>query len=149
MGFLDKLFGINNINKPEKVTTVTENTSDSAPFGVSWGTKMPAEENQFNSGKPYDQYFYDIFTEAFPTYQINNEKIRKGKATLFTFYNGSIKELVVEVMSENSSAMSVCFNCHKEHVPYLRFYYNHEGWWNTKKYVLNRVRNSLGMAVQD
>lgn len=128
--------------------TAQESSGD-APFGISWGEQMPQEENQYNSGKPYDQYFYDIFVEAFPTYRITSEKVRKGSATVITFYNGEIKELVVELLSENSSAMMIRHNCKKEGVPYLRFYYNHSGWWNTKKYVLNRARNALGMSVQE
>ena len=28
-------------------------------------------------------------------------------------------------------------------IPYLRFYYNHEGWWNTRSYVTRRIANAL------
>ena len=28
-------------------------------------------------------------------------------------------------------------------IPYLRFYYNHEGWWNTKEYVIQRMKEKI------
>jgi len=114
-------------------------------MGDSWGSEMPAEENQFNSGKSYDQYFYDVFHENFPTYRLTTEKIRKGRATLITFWGEMTeqKALVVELMSDGSSAQSTRVACRKEGVPYLRFYYDHEGWWNTKFYVVRRVKEAL------
>ena len=164
MGFLDKLLGsaasevINKIKEAAAVTPAPSSAQTSRPSsssvpsfsaaptsGDSWGPEMPAEENQFNSGKAYDQYFYDIYVENFPQYRITCEKVRKGAATVITFYNGITQEkaLVVELLSENSSAEALRYNARKEHVPYLRFYYNHAGWWNTKSYVIRRTKEAL------
>ena len=104
---------------------------------------MPQEENQYNYPGTYTQYFLDIFTQNFATYRVSHETVRKGKATVFTLWSGEQKALVVELMSENSSAQGIRNNCQKEGVPYLRFYYNHEGWWNTKSYVIERTRKAL------
>ena len=30
-------------------------------------------------------------------------------------------------------------------IPYIRFYYDHEGWWNTKSYVIRRTSEALGI----
>ena len=158
MGLLDKLFGGNSSELIDKfkdfVETgskeeTNESTSVDSPFGISWGERMPQEENQYNSGKSYDQYFYDILTENFPTYRITCEKIFKyNEGAKITFYNGEIKELVIELQSENDSDIMIHRRCELEGIPYLRFYYDHKGWWNTKKYVLNRTRNALGMSIQ-
>lgn len=119
--------------------------SSSATSGDSWGPTMPAEENQYNYNGPYDQYFMDIYVQRFPTYRLTHEKVRKGSATVFTFWKGMTQEkaLIVELMSDSSSAESIRNGARKEGVPYLRFYYNHEGWWNTKSYVIRRTQEAL------
>ena len=53
--------------------------------------------------------------------------------------------LVVEIKSENSEAQWLRNACAAERTPYLRFYYNHDGWWNTREYVDTRVRQALGL----
>ena len=131
--------------KLETGTAATIQPTERSESGDSWGPKMPDEPNQFNSGKPYDQYFYDVLAESFPTYRLTTEKIRKGRATLITLWVGMTeqKALVVELMSDGSSAESTRTACRKEGVPYLRFYYNHQGWWNTQSYVVRRVKEAL------
>ncbi len=47
-------------------------------------------------------------------------------------------------MSETSSAQRVRKACAAENVPYLRFYIDHDGWWNTRSYVTGRIRAALG-----
>ncbi|MBR6460134.1 MAG: hypothetical protein IKS49_08320, partial [Actinomycetaceae bacterium] len=54
------------------------------------------------------------------------------------------KALVVELMSERSSAKMLRWRCENEGVPYLRFYYDHWGWWNEKSYVIERTAKALG-----
>ena len=134
-----------NASRPQTGSAADLRPTERAESGDSWGPDMPDEPNQFNSGKPYDQYFYDLFQENFPSYRLTTEKIRKGRATLITFYSGisDQKALVVELMAETSCAESIRYNCRKEGVPYLRFYYNHDGWWNTKSYVVRRVQDAL------
>ena len=120
--------------------------SSDATSGDSWGPTMPAEDNQYNYNGPYDQYFMDIYTQYFPMYRVTSEKVRKGTATVITLWRGMTddKALIVELMSENSTAYAICSKAKQENVPYLRFYYNHKGWWNTKSYVIRRVSAALG-----
>ena len=118
--------------------------SETCSGPVSWGEQIPAEENQYNFGGTYDQYFDHVFQLDFPAYKIEKESIRYGYATLFTFYKDSKKALVVELMSQNSSIQRIREACQKEGTPYLRFYYNHEGWWNTRSYVTARTKKALG-----
>ena len=51
--------------------------------------------------------------------------------------------LIVELKSESSEAQRFRRAAEAEGVPYLRFYYDHEGWWNTREYVYVRVREAL------
>ncbi|MCR5460809.1 MAG: hypothetical protein K6F51_13025 [Acetatifactor sp.] len=171
MGFLDKLFGSNVADKlknaaetvakeatnavnaavnsssaatnARSASTAPAPSSSGAESGFSWGPTMPNEENQFNYPGTYDQYFLDVYSKNFPAYRLTTEPVRKGSATVITFWSGEAKALVVELMSDTSSAESIRRNCYKERVPYLRFYYNHQGWWNTKAYVLERTSKAL------
>lgn len=171
MGFLDKLFGSNVADKLKNAaetvakeatnavnaavnsssaasnarpaSTAPAPSSSGAESGFSWGPTMPNEENQFNYPGTYDQYFLDVYSKNFPAYRLTTEPVRKGSATVITFWSGEAKALVVELMSDTSSAESIRRNCYKARVPYLRFYYNHQGWWNTKAYVLERTSKAL------
>lgn len=119
---------------------------EEGPSGDSWGPNMPAEENQFNSGLKYQDYFTKVFTEAFSAYQIDKEDVRDGSAMLFTFSQGGVKKLVVEVISERSNPYKVRNDCRKQGIPYLRYYYDYDGWWNTKSYVIRRTSKALGIG---
>ncbi|MBQ7058721.1 MAG: hypothetical protein IJM83_05395 [Firmicutes bacterium] len=111
--------------------------------GFSWGNRMPAEENQYNYPGNYVQYFAHIFAEDFPAYQAASEKDPKSSATIFTLYQAGRKALVVELKSESSESNRIRRACQMEGTPYLRFYYDHDGWWNTREYVVTRVRSAL------
>jgi len=50
------------------------------PSGFSWGPNMPEEENQFNSGLGYQQYFDRIFRAEFPDCRIDCQSLRGAKA---------------------------------------------------------------------
>lgn len=119
---------------------------EEGPSGDSWGPNMPAEENQFNSGLKYQDYFTKVFTEAFPSYQIDKEDVRDGRAMLFTFSQGGVKKLVVEVISQSSSPYKVRNDCKNQGIAYLRYYYDYDGWWNTKSYVTRRTSKALGIG---
>ena len=106
---------------------------------------MPAEENQYNCGVPYRDYFEHVFRDDFPQLRFERELLRSGTATVYTFFEGSRKALTVELMSEKSDAKALRRRCAQEGVPYLRFYYDHEGWWNTREYVVSRIRGALGI----
>lgn len=118
-------------------------TSSSSESGFSWGETMPDEENQYNFNGTYIEYFDQIFKNEFSEYRVEQESLRKGKITVFTFWKDSTKALVVELLSENSQAENTRFQCIREKIPYTRFYYNHHGWWNTKAYVIKRTRDAL------
>ena len=115
------------------------------PSGDSWGPKMPDEPNQYNSGLSYQDYFSQVFAEAFPSYQIRKEPLKSGNGTVFTFYQGGSKKMVVEVLSTSASVYKLREDCRKQQIPYRRFYYNYDGWWNTRSYVIRRVKEAMGI----
>ncbi len=116
---------------------------EAAPGGLSWGPVMPAEENQFNYPGTYLEYFAHVFKEEFPGYNITYGQKPRQLGALFTFWSGTGKALVVEILPESSETKVVKRACAAQGVPYLRFYYNHDGWWNTRSYVTQRVRGAL------
>ena len=118
---------------------------DTAPSGCSWGPNMPAEENQFNYPGTYLEYFDGIFRTEFSEYTIERTSSNTSKpVTLFTFWRGAQKALVVELMPQSSCARKQRSLCASQGIPYLRFYYDHDGWWNTRSYVVTRTRTALG-----
>ena len=136
------------VAKPESPATATpapRSTQSDAPFGFSWGETMPAEENQYNYNGTYEQYFEHIFAEDFPAYRFEKSYIDDyGKhRVIYTFYSGAAKTLVIELMTESSEAAKFKNDCIKAGIPYLRFYYDHEGWWNTRSYVVGRMRGAM------
>lgn len=113
------------------------------PSGDSWGPVMPAEENQYNSGLPYYTYFRNIFQTEFPAYQLLEEDIGDRRATVFTFTNDGGTALVVELLSRRSDFQKRRNICRSQGIPYLRFYYDYDGWWNTRSYVIRRTKEAL------
>jgi hypothetical protein len=126
-------------NEPEE----TENVSS---IGVSYGRKKPAEENQFDYKGKYTEYFEKVYREEFPEYdiQIDKETDNWNKVSVITFYSGENKALVVELLSETSKRKKLRSECADNGIPYLRFYYDHRGWWNTRSYVVDRTKKALG-----
>ena len=116
----------------------------SAPSGFSWGECMPAEPNQYNFGGTYQQYFETVFREEFPEYAFTWEKANGRDALICTFTKDVAKALVLELMSEKSSAKKLRRDCVAAGIPYVRFYYNHDGWWNSRAYVVSRIKAALG-----
>lgn len=118
----------------------------SAPeSGFSWGDDMPAEENQYNFNGNYLQYFDMVFSQEFPQLRITRETLPANKtSTAYYFWQGERKVLTAELMSENSEANKLRSACRAQGIPYVRFYYNHDGWWNTRAYVAARTHAALG-----
>lgn len=169
MGILDKLFGAIKTVADQAKTEIENaaNTLDGAAGkledavedecigldtamqqgeqheGGYWDN-IPSRENQYNSGLDYREYFELIFRENFPEYDISFEEAGNRPSTIVTFTNAGAKALVVELMSEKTSAKMLRWRCEKEGVPYLRFYYDHWGWWNEKSYVIERTAKALG-----
>ncbi len=112
--------------------------------GDSWGKQMPAEENQFNYNGTYTEYFEHIFSEEFPSVQFTASQGMNAANPIYSFFSNGKKVLIVELKSESSSAQRFRIAAEKEGVPYLRFYYDHSGWWNTRSYVVGRMRKILG-----
>lgn len=127
----------------EIIETETAKYEEAAegPSGFSWGGLMPEEPNQYNFGGPWQDYFAQVFGDYFPHYQIWSEEV--GRGVVYNFMDGGRKVLCVEVMDENSEANSFRKKCKAEGISYVRFYYNHKGWWNTREYVYVRVREAL------
>ena len=163
MGLFSKLFGgksaddfkdedeirIQNRNTGEVIKIgqpLHSNPRRSAMSGDSWGPEMPSEENQYNSGLSYQDYFSKVFAEEFPSYQVEQEDYRNGMATIYTFYLNGSKKLVVEVVSRTSSRYKIARECRNLKIAHRRFYYNYHGWWNTRSYVTRRVSEALALV---
>lgn len=117
--------------------------SPSSEKDCAW-TVVPDEPNLFNYDGDYDQYFTEIFTCEFPEYRIEIVKIpRPIRFTVFTFFRGTEKALIVEIMSEKSNSAKLRNECRVAGIPYLRYYYDHQGWWNLRSYVVSRTRAAL------
>lgn len=120
----------------------------SAAVDPSYWDTMPDEECQYSYPGPYADYFEHLFREEFPGYTLERQ-VRVNSAgnerTIFRFYREQRPALTVELMTERSSATSIRTRCAQAGIPYLRFYYDHRGWWNTRSYVTGRVRAALGI----
>lgn len=169
MGFFSKLFG--NENKDGKSVTEflsglfnTDTDSNSsqnqsapsqaaqsekkAPLsGFSWGEEMPQEECQFNFDGNYRQYFDTVFRSEFPQYDItwSYSDPRFKSTDLCTFVKDGKTALVVELMSKGSNVKKTRNHCRQNGISYLRYYYDHHGWWNTRAYVVSRTKQALSL----
>lgn len=115
-----------------------------APSGDSWGEFMPDEENQFNYGGSFESYFEHIFKEDFPGYSFEKVYVGYGRTrVVYRFTKGAGTALTLELMSEKCSARMTRRECEAAGTPYLRFYYDHDGWWNTRSYVVKRMKKYL------
>ncbi|MBO4604679.1 MAG: hypothetical protein J5657_05215 [Clostridiales bacterium] len=120
-------------------------TSEPTPSGFSWGEEMPAEENQYNFGGSYREYFEKIFSEDFPDLAAAKEIPEKfPNRTTYRLSRGGAVALVVELLPESTATKKVRKECEAAGTPYVRFYYDHDGWWNTRAYVVDRIRKALG-----
>ncbi|MBO4327186.1 MAG: hypothetical protein J5950_07930 [Clostridia bacterium] len=131
--------------KPEPI----EDDEDLGPSGFSWGPKMPAEENQFNYNGSFWEYFEMIFREDFAQYRVEKETPQGLKRIVYTFYEGERKALVIEVLSSACEAKAIRRKCGAAGIPYLRFYYDYDGWWNTRAYVDKRIGDALNGSLED
>ncbi len=111
--------------------------------GNSWGPTMPKEPNQFNYNGSWFDYFNEIFRGEFTDFRIVSD--RKEKTATFLFYRGEQLALAVEILHQASAAQKLRRDCRANGVPYLRYYHDHEGWWNTRSYVVERTRAALGL----
>ena len=160
MGLFSKLFGgksnedsndkdvmkITNPNTGEVIKIgPARNPASQYDSGDSWGPTMPDEPNQYNSGRPYHDYFSRVFAEAFPAYQIDKKMNIGERGYVYTFTQDGATKLVVEVISAKSSVYKLRRDCRKQGIPYIRFYHDYHGWWNTKSYVIRRAKEALGI----
>ena len=106
--------------------------------------RVPAEECQYNFKGTYLQYFDKVFNEEFPEYRVERVKAEDSRAYIYTFYEGARTALIVELLNSSSARKKLREDCRKNGTPYLRYYYDHEGWWNTRSYVTTRTRAALG-----
>lgn len=129
--------------QPAPAKAAAQNTVPTGPSGFSWGPVMPDEENQYNFNGTYLQYFDSIFLSEFSDYDIKLDYGKYTRMPYFSFFRNGKCALVVELFSKKSAAKKMRNDCRKVGIPYLRYYIDVEGWWNTKKYVIQRTRNAL------
>ncbi len=110
-----------------------------------WYQQIPEEECQYNFDGTYLNYFAKIFREEFPGYIAAFETIDPGRRFKYTLKKDGADKLVVELMTEKSEANKLRSDCRKAGMPYVRFYFDHKGWWNTREYVVSRVSEALGL----
>ena len=128
---------------PQPIRPAQRWDSEASESGFSWGEDMPAEENQYSFNGTYQAYFDMVFSQEFPQYRITRETPKKGHSTVYSFWQGDRKALVAELMSDRSEANKLRSDCRAQGIRYVRFYYDHDGWWNTRSYVAQRTRAAL------
>jgi len=169
MGFLSKLFGgdkgaenaakdlLNGLfggagqnqasqqtsSAPSAPAPYQEPVHNDSPSGFSWGENMPDEENQFNYNGTFWEYFENIFRSDFSHLRFEKKELNPSKRFVYTFYSGEAIVLVVELMSQSCAAYMYKNDCEKSGIPYRRFYHDHDGWWNTREYVIKRMQDAL------
>lgn len=115
------------------------------PSGVSWGPRMPDEPNQYNYYGTFWEYFEDIFHRDFAEYTVTRqENPRTASVYAYSFSMDGETLLMVELLSRRNDVYKLRSDCRKQGIPYLRFYYDVEGWWNTRAYVIDRIKKALG-----
>ncbi len=112
-------------------------------YGGDWYDTVPAEECQYNFNGTYLEYFSKLFREEFPEYEVTLETIAEERRYKYTFMKEGAVALIVELMTEKSEANRFREECRRAGIPYLRFYFDHQGWWNTREYVVGRVADRL------
>lgn len=152
MGLLSKIFGSDEaakqmLDQVKQMFTppqdgITEPEPEPPKNGY-YGRLMPSEPNQFNYSGNYVDYFSGILREEFTQYSFNTETVRDGTGTVLTLFENGRKALVIELMTERCSSKKLRKECAAEGTPYLRFYYDHAGWWNVRSYVVGRIRTAL------
>lgn len=146
MGFLSKLFGKKKEEQGfgfDQSYHLNESSRNLQAEEASWGDKMPSVENQYNYPGSYEEYFEDIFQRDFASYQVEKEAVVNGRTGVYSFWSGDEKVLVVELLSQASSRYMHRQLCREAGIAYLRFYYDHHGWWNTRDYVVGRIQDKL------
>ena len=129
-------------SRPEPAYTAE--MGEETPIGRSWGERMPNEPNQYNFPGTYRAYFEDIFNREFAAYRtVRSENPRTSKVSSYTFFSGDKPVLVVELLSRSSDAYQIRNSCRKSGTPYLRFYYDYDGWWNARSYVVRRINEAI------
>jgi hypothetical protein len=155
---LDKLFDMIEKNAEEAQQNASaeapaesasaEPAAETAPApqasGLPWGGDYPpAEENSFTFQGTYLEYFDRIFRAEFPEYALETEQFNNGKRAVVRFMKDGQCALVVELLNDSSSVFKLRRDTLRAGIPYLRYYYDHEGWWNTRSYVTERTRAAL------
>ena len=132
-------------DRPKPASMASYDQGEETPIGRSWGERMPNEPNQYNYPGSYREYFEDIFSREFAAYRtVRSENPRSDRASSYTFYDGNRPVLVVELLSRRCDVNQIREGCRRSGTPYLRFYYDYEGWWNARSYVVARMRRTMG-----
>lgn len=129
-----------------KSKTFMFRSNDETPQRVpSWGATMPNVPNQYNYPGTHLEYFESIFYHEFHAYTVNRQENPLSDRTMvYAFLEDDQIKLVVEILSSHSGVNFTRKFCLSRQIPYLRFYFDHDGWWNTRDYVVDRIRKALG-----
>ena len=151
------------VEEKKPVYTQAPGTKDALEAATegSWGDEMPEEPNQYNYNGAAESYFLKVLKEAFPEYTVRMhgapyqsqptwERGFMGKlhqvpgkpvpAWIFTIQDGSQIKLAVELLSAaNKNRKDNRRSFEEQGIPFIRFYYNVKGWWNTQSYIRERA----------
>ena len=147
--------------------TVVYTPAPGTPEALEYATKgscgedMPDEPNQYNYRGTPQAFFQEVLMEAFPEYTVRMHdapyptrstwergalgRLREvpGKpvpAYVFTIQDGDRIKLAVELLSQECrKRINNRSTFEEQNIPFTRFYYDVDGWWNTKSYIRERA----------
>lgn len=140
------------VYSPEALEAATEG---------SWGENMPSVPNQYNYPGSPEEYFMEVLRDAFPGKTVRKEEVeyqspsiwikgpdkkfheqpgKKTPACIFTIQQNGRILLAVELLSVSSKNFKQNQKSFADKgIPYIRFYHDVPGWWNTRAYVTQRA----------
>ena len=104
-------------------------------------TEKETVSNHPLNGRSGGQMLGKVKLPALSSYPSFNSSNLNILSEIYTFHKGDAVCLVVEVRTGESTAGNKAAkkSCETIGIPYVRFYYDHPGWWNTRSYVKERI----------
>lgn len=105
---------------------------------------VAGENNLYDYNGTWNEYFMDIFTRNFPDYQIVTDyRIDDRTKADFALMKEGKPCVCVEVYKCSTRRYALCQKCHQRNIGYAGFVLGHAGWWNTERYVTDRIKSLL------